>query len=370
MAQKKDQKTGKWYYYGKYRINGNYKQYKKRGFNTRREAILEEEKFLNELELKKEKVLFDDLKSEYLSYIQSRVKNSTYTKHLYVLNKWQETFGGRFIQDISRQELQSIVDDLDNNYSKRYVEKLYYTLNAMFKYGLKTDVLDYNPLDKVDRSSRPNELKKEMLFWELDDFKKFIANVDDIQWKAFFSTLYFMGIRKGECIALTWKDIDFESKIMNIDKTSGAKERAKKVKYTPPKTKNSYRKITIPNALLELLKQWNEIESKFHGYSQDSFVFGNDLPIPAETIRRVFDNYIKKTNLKLREDEQIPRIRIHDLRHSHASYLINNMSNGFTDYDIAKRLGDTIETLHNTYAHWFKTKDSKIIEFMDNDITL
>ena len=94
------------------------------------------------------------------------------------------------------------------------------------------------------------------------------------------------------------------------------------------------------------------------------------MPIPAETIRRVFDNYIKETNLKLREDEQIPRIRIHDLRHSHASYLINNMSNGFTDYDIAKRLGDTIETLHNTYAHWFKTKDSKIIEFMDNDITL
>ena len=65
---------------------------------------------------------------------------------------------------------------------------------------------------------------------------------------------------------------------------------------------------------------------------------------------------------------QIPSIRIHDLRHSHASYLINNMAAGFTDFDIAKRLGDTVSTLHSTYAHWFKSADKSIIDFMDKDI--
>ena len=43
------------------------------------------------------------------------------------------------------------------------------------------------------------------------------------------------------------------------------------------------------------------------------------------------------------------------------------MSAGFTDYDIAKRLGDTVATLHNTYAHWFKRKDENIINFMNMD---
>ncbi|MEG0366253.1 MAG: site-specific integrase, partial [Coprobacillus sp.] len=60
-----------------------------------------------------------------------------------------------------------------------------------------------------------------------------------------------------------------------------------------------------------------------------------------------------------------PLIRIHDLRHSHASYLINNMSDKYTDFDVAKRLGDTVQTLHDTYAHWFKQADKAIIEMMD-----
>lgn len=370
MAQKKDPKTGKWFYYGKYIQGGKTKQYKKRGFKTRRMAILAEEDFLASINPNETDITFKHLSERYIEYSRSRIKESSMYETIRTLEKWSKLFGKRKVRDITKNELQQYVDQLDNQYSKLYVEKIYYCINAMFRYGVRMELISSNPFEKVERSKRPNELKKEMLFWELEDFKKFISNVDDIQWKAMFSTLYFMGIRKGECIALTWKDIDFKNKIMNIDKTSGAKQRNKKIKYTTPKTKNSYRKITIPNVLLDILKEWHEIEKEFHGYGQDSFVFGNILPMPAENIRRNFDRYIRETNLKLREDEQIERIRIHDLRHSHASYLINNMSNGFTDYDIAKRLGDTVETLHNTYAHWFKTRDSKIIDFMNVDVSL
>ena len=367
MAQKRDEKTGKWYYYGSYLKNGKRVQYKKRGFDTKKEARREEDKFRDSIANIKEYITFGELSERYIQFAKGRIKDSSLYKNIYSINKWNETFRDTPVSDMDKHIMQSYIDGLDKQYSKKYVEKLFYCANTIFKYGIQNELIDFNPLDRVVKNTRPNERKKEMLFWELDDFKKFIVNVDDIQWKAFFSTLYFMGIRRGECIALTWKDIDFENRTINIDKTSGARDRTKKVKYTTPKTNNSYRKITMPNVLIETLKEWQKIESKFYGYSQDSFVFGNDLPLPAENIRRAFDRYIKETNLKLREDEQIPRIRIHDLRHSHASYLINNMSNGFTDYDIAKRLGDTIETLHNTYAHWFKTKDSKIIDFMNTD---
>ena len=370
MAQKKDQKTGKWYFYGKYKKDGVFKNYKKRGFKTKREAVLAEEKFLLELTRSQNNITLSQLMDKYLANAKTQVKESTVDNNQGALKKWVRKFGDMYVSEITRAELQDFVDELDARYSKRYVEKIFYCGNTMFNYGLTKELIDKNPLTGVERDKRPNEMKKEMLFWEPDEFEKFIANVDDIMWKTFFSTLYMMGIRRGECIALTWKDIDFVKKTMSIYKTSSAKQRNKKVKYTTPKTKNSYRIITIPDALLSLLKEWKSVESTFSGFSENSFVFGNDLPLPAENIRRNFIRYIKLTNDKLRDEEKIQQIRIHDLRHSHASYLINNMEKGFSDYDIAKRLGDTVETLHNTYAHWFKTKDSKIIDFMNVDINL
>ena len=82
----------------------------------------------------------------------------------------------------------------------------------------------------------------------------------------------------------------------------------------------------------------------------------NELP------QEVYDAYNKAKE----KDDGLPKIRIHDFRHSHASFLINNMAGAkFSDFDIAKRLGDTVETLHNTYAHWFDTKDKSIVDMMN-----
>ena len=97
---------------------------------------------------------------------------------------------------------------------------------------------------------------------------------------------------------------------------------------------------------------------------------GYTKPLDPESIRRYLRNAIKTINTDedgnlLAVDKQVPDIRLHDLRHSHASYLIRNMNKGnYNDYDIAKRLGDTRETIFNTYAHWFKEKDQGIIDKM------
>ena len=65
-------------------------------------------------------------------------------------------------------------------------------------------------------------------------------------------------------------------------------------------------------------------------------------------------------------DEPLPMLRIHDLRHSHASYLINNMRDQYSVYDVAKRLGDTVDTVLDTYAHWFKDADKKLVSVLDS----
>ncbi len=267
-------------------------------------------------------------------------------------------------------------------------------------------------LVKVYKDARAGEQKKEMSFFEPDEFKRYLSVIEDPRDRAMFSTLYWMGIRKGEMMGLQWKDIDFQNKTMSISKTVITLNRLKENPCTPPKTKNSYRTISMPKSLIKELDEYLEVAKTFACFGPEMFVFGDNKPISAETLRRKNIHYIKEAN---RRGYDIPEIRIHDFRHSHASYLINNMAqngfsdfdiakrlgdtvetihsvyahweirihdfrhshasylinnmaqNGFSDFDIAKRLGDTVETIHSVYAHWFKAGDDKIIDFMDND---
>ena len=144
-------------------------------------------------------------------------------------------------------------------------------------------------------------------------------------------------------------------------------------KLTTPKIKYSYRIITMPDDLIDLLKEHYNKCSNYYGFKTSSLVFGYTKPLDPESIRRYLRNAIKTINTDedgnlLAVDKQVPDIRLHDLRHSHASYLIRNMNKGnYNDYDIAKRLGDTRETIFNTYAHWFKEKDQGIIDMMNSN---
>lgn len=364
MAHKKDTNTNTWYFYGKYtNAHGKVVQYKRRGFTTAAKAKKAEQEFKEQLKNPVDHITLDELIELFHVYIQKRVKENSVRTYTNVYSKIKKTFDGEMkIKSFNRYILQDYFDELDAVHSKEYVQKIFYKLNVIFKFALENDYLERNPLVGVKLDARKNEVPKEMEFWEPSDFNKFINTVDNIHYKAIFSLLYYMGVRRGECLALTWEDIDFRKKTIRINKTIPHG----KTEPTTPKTKNSYRTITMPNSLINTLQEYLAHISEFKTVSAKNYVFGHDRPLPDETLRRTFKKYIEMTNEKYRFDEQIPDIRIHDLRHSHASFLINNMNNKFTDFDIAKRLGDTVSTLHNTYAHWFKAGDSEIIDFMNS----
>lgn len=175
-----------------------------------------------------------------------------------------------------------------------------------------------------------------------------------------------MGTRSGEANALTWNDIHFNENTVEIKKSVSFKLRPYKI--TSPKNPNAHRKISMPKRIHDSLKELYKTQKEYEGFTQDCFVFGFDKPLDPETVRRVKREKVNAANEKdENKNKQLELIRVHDFRHSHASYLINNMSDQFTDFDVAKRLGDTVQTLHNTYAHWFKQRDKSIIDFMDKD---
>ncbi len=361
MAVKKNYKTGKWQFDGKIYHEGKaIHSYRKSGFNTKKEAVLAEFEYREKYIAEKMTITFKELYEEYVPFWATQVKATTIETEKILYERLFRDYGDLDLTD--SKILQDIITSCDKKYSKKYVERIYTAFNRVFKWAVKKEKIKSNPMAKVYRSTRKDEKRKEMLFFEPKDFDHFLSVVEDPRDRAMFSTLYWMGIRRGEMMALQWKDIDFKAKTISIYKTVPTIKRNEKDPCNTPKTTNSYRTITMPKKLIDELSAYHTLSQNFSCYGPEMYVFGDDKPISAETLRRKNKQYIAEAN---RRGYNLPDIRIHDYRHSHASYLINNMKEGFTDFDIAKRLGDTVETLHTVYAHWFKSGDQGIIDFMD-----
>ena len=186
-----------------------------------------------------------------------------------------------------------------------------------------------------------------MNFWTLEEYKKFAEAMMDkpISFYA-FEMLYWCGIREGEMLALTPKDFDFKAETVRIDK-SYQRLKGRDV-ITTPKTKKSNRTIKMPKFLCE---EMQEYIGMFYGAGENDRIF----PLSKSYLHHEMDRGSKEAGVK--------RIRIHDLRHSHVSLLIEM---NFTALAIADRLGhESIEVTYR-YAHLFPSKQTEMADKLDS----
>ena len=360
---------GKWYIQGNIKKeDGTYYRYTKlaRGCKYVNEAREYETKFIQQYQaitVAQYNKSFSELAAECISNA-TEIKEVTKRTDEDIIEKCNIVFGSKKINLFTKDYLQDFIRNLEQKYSKSYVSKYYYTINKIFNYAVDEEYIQVNPMSKVRKSAFKDEVKKEMLFWEPDEFNTFISYVKSEEMKCFFTFLYYMGTRKGEAMALQWKDIDFKTSTVKIYKSMTNKIKGKTWEITSPKTKNSIRTIIMPDIVKQSLADHKGVARSLYGYSEDCFVFGFSRPLPAETVRRTL---IKATQEANDDGNDLKQIRVHDFRHSHVSYLINNKTNQYSDYEIAQRMGDTVETIRDTYAHLFKDADKKIIDFINKD---
>lgn len=183
-----------------------------------------------------------------------------------------------------------------------------------------------------------------MNFWTTDEFKLFLAKVSDKPPShAGFLTLYYTGLRIGELLALEYGDISFEGCTLSVSK-SYQHINGKDV-ITPPKTPKSIRTVSIPEFLRDELKVYTD---RIYGVHRNSRIF----PYTK--------SYFEHEMIRGTKDGQVKRIRLHDIRHSHASLLIEL---GFSPLAVADRLGhEKVETTLNTYSHLFPHKRDEVAE--------
>ncbi len=355
-----NKKTKKWCVRYRVKVGDQLKQKRLSGFARKIDAqqAYYEIQAKEKAGLKNSAMSLNELFLLYKDFIQHRLKSASIQSAVDVINLHiMPYFSKTRIDKIKETDIAKWQTEIiQKGFAYKYKSKIYTAFTALLNFAVKFYGLPNNVVTRV--GNFPNtEPKKEMLYWSEEEFAQFITTVDNLQWKTFFSFLYSTGCRKGEALALNWNDINLNTKMVHISKSINRKGLNGSASYeiTTPKNKSSYRDILLPDNLLNLLLQHYKSCQQIDGFSKKSFVFGVDKPYCEQTIRRRLEHYAKIANVKY--------IRIHDLRHSHASLLINKGQNILI---VAQRLGhsDVTQTL-NTYAHLMPSAQQEIIGALD-----
>lgn len=236
-------------------------------------------------------------------------------------------------------------------YTNNYLKVVQSCFKAVLSWGVDEGYLKESPFRKKNML-RKGEKKKEMNFWTPEEFEQFYNCIEDLQDQVTFRILFWCGLRKGELIGLNIEDYDPKVKTIDINKQWDTRNK----KMTPPKNERGYRTISVDAETARLIENLIAYYKRCVGYRPDAPLISFTKRLPAQTLDNHKDKYIKLARVK--------EIRIHDFRHSHASYLINQ---GFDPIDIAARLGHTVKETLDRYGHLYPDRQQKMAQNIDQN---
>ena len=347
---KDNNKKGSWFvscYYTDYL--GHKKQKVKRGFKTKKDARDWERDFLDR-QCTQPTILFKNFIDVYMEDYKTRFKPASYYIKMtrincHILPYFGDTPINKITPNMIREwqhKLQSIQGMELKTATKNTLLR---TLSSIFAYACKYYNLEQNPCKFVD--SLKDNTKADRAFLTLDQYKAFRAVINDIRDLTMFDLLFYTGVRRGELLALTLSDIDFNNKLLHINKTIGYARGGCVV--TPPKTTASIRDITLPGFLIDELKEYM---AHCYDKSPNARLFHMNI----SNVRLIKDKYLRLAKL--------PPVRVHDFRHSHVALLVELGENPLL---IANRLGHSdIKMTLNTYAHLYPNKQKELADKLEN----
>ncbi|MCX4249129.1 MAG: tyrosine-type recombinase/integrase [Bacilli bacterium] len=296
---------------------------------------------------------FEEAYEEYLIYVSNRHKKQWLNVHQYNFSKnILSYFNSYKLEDITPLLLDKwrnyiYLKSFCNNYNKQ----LYSMLKCFLEYCIRrgyissTILYDFIPLPLKIEYNKTD-------FYTLKEFKRFIKGFDNIVYKTFFEFMFFTGCRPGETMALKFSDIN--SNYITINKTID--EHGKREIGTP-KTNSSNRVIYISN---KLKKDLNRLYNTYKGVTFDYFIFGGVKPLTPTTVNRYKIRACNKMNIR--------PIKLHQFRHSHATYLLNKR---IDIHIISKRLGHSkVSTTLDVYTHSNLLQEKRLIKSLNSRFSL
>lgn len=347
MPVYKDKATNTWRVIYRYTdFTGEVKQSQKRGFATKREAQAWERENANAKETNLN-MTFASFLEIYTEDVKNRVKENTWlTKENIFNTKILPYFGKRKINEIQpkdilkwQNEMLTMTSNNGKPLSPSYLKTIHNQLSAIFNHACKFYGLAVNPAAKVGNMGK--DQRKDMEIWTRDEYNKFAnETMDKPRFFYAFEVLYWTGIREGELLALTPKDFDFEKHTLSI--TKSYQRINKRDVITEPKTPKSNRVIKIPDFL----------EKEIQDYIAQLYAIA-----PEDRLFAVSTNQLTREMARASKAAGVKKIRIHDLRHTHISQLIEM---GFSAVAIGDRVGHESVEITYRYAHLFPTTQTQM----------
>lgn len=230
------------------------------------------------------------------------------------------------------------------------------TLFSLFEQAKREHIIKYNPVAGVPRPKNKPVRTKEVI--EPEDLKLILrcADMEPMDFKTMVYIMAYTGCRKGEMLALTWEDIDFNNKTMQINK--GVVYTKQSGTYIEDTKTGEHRSVPLPPSLIKVLKGY-DIYTKWSRLRQDGLLFHDSRGAIANPSR---------INYRLRqftEKYQLRDLSPHTFRHSYASILL---AEGVDVVTVAEILGHGVDVLLRTYTHAIKEKQREASDAMQRVI--
>ena len=355
MPVYKDKKNGSYYVMVRYKDwTGENKQTCKRGFRRERDAKEWEAQFALQRKADPNMTL-ESFFEMYSQDVKPTLKLNTWkTKESYIRSKVLPYLGKRKMSEITPKDIkdwQNTIRQLPG--SKRgstiapgTLKTIHGELSALFNHACKYYGLSENPARLA--GGMGEESVREMQFWMQDEYKRFSEAVMDKPLSYYaFEILYWCGIREGELLALTLEDFDLTRKTLRINKSYQRIDREDVV--TSPKTKCSNRVISLPDFLVDEIRDFRQ---QYY-----------DLK-PTDRMFPITKKYLYNEMVRGCRASGVKKIRVHDLRHSHVSLLIDM---GFTALAIGKRVGHTSQKITERYSHLFPNRQEEMADRLNGE---
>lgn len=330
------------FYYKDYRGKNTKKH--KRNFRTKKEAVEWANKYIDQQSHNLD-MEFSSFWQLYREDMKERLRENTVRTKDYIMElKVLPYFGDKKMTQISTADIRRWQNSLmKEGYSPTYLKTINNQLSALFNYAVRYYDLPSNPCQKAGSMGKGRA--EEMQFWTQEEFETFIDVLKDkpVSYYAFM-TLYWTGVRLGELLALSLADFDADKKTLSITK-SYQRINGRDV-ITEPKTAKGKRIISLPDFLVAELEEY---VSRLYGMMADDRLF------------MITKSYLEKEMKRGTELSGVKKIRLHDLRHSHASLLISKL--GVQPKLVSERLGhEKIQTTLDTYSHLYPDQSRNLAD--------
>ena len=337
--------------------NGKRKETTRRGFKTRKEAVLCEAKIKTEIAtnglLNTEVTTFKEIYELWYEGYQHTIKESTLLVNQHIFDLLLAKLENMQLKKITLPYCQKIINNYSKSFSLAVLKKIKIYGSMILDYAVKMKVIYDNPMKDVLLPKKDDDITSDDKgkYYSKDELKQFLTLVDnenDIKLTAMFRVLAFTGIRKGELQALNWDDIDFTNNTININKTL-ALNTDKKVVVQTPKSKSSIRNISIDDQTAKILKRW-KLNQKERFLMVGTRVkkqqpcFTDDI-----TNSYLYLNFMNANLKRICKNHDFKEIKVHGFRHTHCSLLFES---GITIQEVQERLGHSdLKTTMSIYAH-------------------